>query len=148
MTDPTVQIQPTFSPAAFAGAPIPDRDDNSLAFPGDSIVIHSLPFLPWDFSIPSKASLPGWALSFVLLPVCSFASDVPTQQRLDTIPMPYLSIAPAAVARILAALSSCGFFTSPIAFDNLRTRLGEALSAARTAGSQSAFTLATQTVAR
>eukprot|EP00965_Chrysotila_dentata_P141583 4679014-Pleurochrysis_carterae.AAC.1 len=68
MNDPSVQAQSVFPPAAFAGTPVPDRDDYAFAYPSDSVVVHSLAFLPWDITTMDKALLPSWALSFLLLP--------------------------------------------------------------------------------
>eukprot|EP00965_Chrysotila_dentata_P106152 3506178-Pleurochrysis_carterae.AAC.1 len=87
MNDPSAQAQSVFPPAAFAGTPVPGRDDCALAFPSDSVVVHSLAFLPWDVSVTNKALLPGWALSFLLLPVCSLSTDAQTQQLLSSIPV-------------------------------------------------------------
>eukprot|EP00965_Chrysotila_dentata_P176226 5818945-Pleurochrysis_carterae.AAC.1 len=74
--------------------PVPSSDDDASAFPSDSVVVHTLSFLPWDFSVQGMATLPGWALLYALLPVCRFAEDLPTQQRLAATPVPYLSLAP------------------------------------------------------
>eukprot|EP00965_Chrysotila_dentata_P137796 4558981-Pleurochrysis_carterae.AAC.1 len=68
MADPSNQTQPGSLPAAFTGLPAPGRNDRALAFPSDSVIVHSLPFLPWDLSTPSKAILPDWALCAVVLP--------------------------------------------------------------------------------
>eukprot|EP00965_Chrysotila_dentata_P186880 6170099-Pleurochrysis_carterae.AAC.1 len=68
MTEPT-GIAPTYgSPAAFAGTLVPDRDDHALAFPSDSVLLHSFPFLPWDLTVSNKATLPDWALCYIVLP--------------------------------------------------------------------------------
>jgi len=40
--------------------------------------LFTLSFLPWNFSTPNKATLSGWVLCFVLLPVCNFAAVSPT----------------------------------------------------------------------
>eukprot|EP00965_Chrysotila_dentata_P156909 5184680-Pleurochrysis_carterae.AAC.1 len=99
MLDPSNQAQPYSPPAAFTGSPVPGRNDRALAFPSDSVIVHSLPFLPWDLSTPNAAILPDWALCAVVLPACSFASDPITQQQLSSIPVPYLTITVAAAAR-------------------------------------------------
>eukprot|EP00965_Chrysotila_dentata_P095918 3169893-Pleurochrysis_carterae.AAC.1 len=88
-----------------------------------------------------KALLPGWALSLLLLPVCSFSPDSQMQQLLSSIPVPFFSLTPSAVARILATLSSCGFFSAPVSLTHLRSRLAEALNMARTSGCDASFTL-------
>eukprot|EP00965_Chrysotila_dentata_P023936 793194-Pleurochrysis_carterae.AAC.1 len=67
--------------------PVPGSDDDAFAFPSDSVVVHTLFFLPWDFSTQGRATLPGWALLYVLLSVCRFADDLPTQQRLAATPV-------------------------------------------------------------
>eukprot|EP00965_Chrysotila_dentata_P210366 6185849-Pleurochrysis_carterae.AAC.1 len=141
MTDSFNQAQSSFPPAAFAGLPVPGRDDNALTFPSDSVVVHSLPCLPWDFSSPDKAILPGWALCALLLSVCNFAPDPASQQQLASMPVPYLTLTTAASTRILSTLSSCGLFASPVPYNSLRSRLSDALASARAAGSCSAFSL-------
>eukprot|EP00965_Chrysotila_dentata_P173218 5717225-Pleurochrysis_carterae.AAC.1 len=115
MTDPFNQTQSSFLPAAFAGLPVPGRDDHALAFPSDSVVVHSLPFLPWELS-SDKAILPDWALCALLFPVCNFATDPATQRQLASIPVPYLTLTPTASARVLSTLSSCGLFASPVPY--------------------------------